>query len=111
MKKLMIGITMLLLTGLTNCSINVSHNEVDTWINESENILVAVEKHIIKDGTKNGMDIVQFVDLDTGVIYVYIEKFSSGYGLDIEPMLNADGTPKIYENLEDLRKEYNYEEN
>ena len=62
----------------------------------------------IEDGSYNGLDIMTYVDLNTGVMYVCTEKYAYGYGTTWEVLVNADGSPVIYEDLEALREKCNW---
>lgn len=56
--------------------------------------VVAVER--IKDGTSSGITISTLVDRNTKVMYMLTEKFQAGYGISFDVILNAEGTPLIY---------------
>jgi hypothetical protein len=59
---------------------------------EQENTMVLVE---------SGQEYLIYADNDTGVMYLYIT-ISTGGGLTV--MLNADGTPKIWQGEEQEKK-------
>lgn len=63
-------------------------------------------QNITDGGTK--IAVAEFVDLDTGVIYVKVSQFKQGYDISWSPKYNAEGLPVIYEDLEILRKAYDY---
>lgn len=69
---------------------------------------VAVSHQNIKDGTRFGLHIVEYVNLDNGLMYVYTEKYSNGYGTTWCEIKNPDGSLVVYEHLEELRKAYNW---
>lgn len=72
---------------------------------------VPVEKESINTGTCSYM--YTLVDLETGCSYLYIETGSNYryiYSNLLTPLTNADGTPCIYEDLDELREFYGYNE-
>lgn len=48
---------------------------------------------IVEISSSNNSEAI-FVDQDTGVMYLLVKR---GYGVGLTPLLNADGTPKLYE--------------
>ena len=131
MKKTLLITLLLLITGLTGCiqvvdgsagngTTSVSTSVEDALMPTQKNInsyeldgnisFVPVSYQYVKDGTTNGLDIVQYVDLSTGVTYVYLEKYKSGYGITMEMLVDEDGNPLIYKDLDQLRSKYNWVE-
>lgn len=129
MKKTLLIILLLSLIGLTGCASEKSFEKMQEDIKNIENSIGTttksdIESYVctgnvtfvpisymhIKDSTINGLDILQYVDLDTGVMYVYTEKYGSGYGTTLEVLVDADGNPRVYEDLDTLRTKYNWTE-
>lgn len=115
MKKLLI-ICIGILLCTTGCSL--SEEQLDGVVRTQDNItsyeyvgtttFVPVSYQCIKDGTFNGLTIIQYVNLDNGVMYVYTEKYNEGYATTWCELKNADGTLMVYEKLDELRETYNW---
>lgn len=109
-KKVLLTIASIVTVLLSGCSnsytateiFNIDSEDVTTWNTKSIRF-VPIDKYTLKDGSINGMDFVTFVDLENGVMYLYTEKYRSGYGTTWEPIYNKDGTLSVYENLDTLR--------
>lgn len=82
MKKKIIAVIVTATLLLTGCSdmANVSEEQDNTMV-----LVGSGRNHFI------------YADKDTGVMYLYME---SGYGSGLTVMLNADGTPKIWQEEE-----------
>lgn len=91
-------------------SIGTSHRNVDTWNIPDSSRFVPVDKYSIYDGTTNGMDFVTFVDLENGTMWLYTEKFQSGYGTTFTKLTDEYNNACVYEQLNELRDKYNYRE-
>ena len=88
---------------------SVKSTDTSTWIYEGDGNFVAVGHTFLKDGDIDGMDIVEFVDLDNGNMYIYTSKNSSGFGCTMIPKYaDSEGTIQVYEDLEALRELHNY---
>lgn len=87
---------------------DISHNNIESYTYEGDVIYVPVSYQHIKDGTMYGLDIIHYVNLNTGVMYVYTEKFKSGYGTTWCELRNPDGTLVIYEKLDELREKHSW---
>lgn len=117
MKKILVLITMItILSILTGCGkilenvVSPIHDDINTYEYSEDVRYVPITRQHIKDGSINGFDIARYVDLDTGVIYIYTEKYLNGYGTTWEISVNPDGTPVTYAGLEEIRKQYNWEQ-
>lgn len=97
----------------TGCSVrfdNSSLKDVDNFELTGDVTFVPVSSQHIDDKSVNGIYFYEYVDLSTGVMYVYTSKFRDGYATTWSPLYNSNGTLKVCENLEFLRKVYNWEE-
>lgn len=56
--------------------------------------IVSTEK--VDDGKTKDMTILILVDKETNVMYIQSEKYSCGWGLSLEVMVDKDGKPLIY---------------
>lgn len=83
------------------------HSQLDKWQIPEEARIVPISQNNVYD-KESTLDFVEYVDLDTGVMYLYIEKFRTSYAIEFQVLLNADGTPCVYENLEELKQKYNW---
>lgn len=83
---------------------------VSTYKYSGDITFVPISYQHIDDGT-TGLDILQYVNLDTGVMYVYTEKYKRGYATTLCELRHPDGTLMVYEDLETLREKYNWNEN
>lgn len=83
-----------------------SQSNLDTYVYEGEIIFVPVTYQHIDDGTMNGLDLIRYVDLNTGVLYLYTEKYYSGYGITWEMLVDEFGNPLKYDNIDALREKY-----
>ena len=117
MKKvsiLMVIIAMFLLVGCSTAEINENEDthpiteDVTTYIYSGNVWFAPINTQNVYDGTFNGVDITTYVDLNTGVMYVFTSRFHSGYDTTWEMLVNADGTPAVYENLDELRDQYDW---
>lgn len=91
---------------------NIVHQEnVLEYGYSSDITFVPISYQHINDGTRSGLDILQYVNLDTGVMYVYTEKYQRGYATTWCELRNPDGTLMIYEDLKALREQYDWREN
>lgn len=86
----------------------ISHNNIESYKYEGDVIYVPVSYQHIKDGSINGFDIIQYVNLNTGVMYVYTVKHNSGYGTTWCELRNPDGTLVVYEKLDELREKHSW---
>ena len=117
--KLGFGVALVIVLSLAFCLAGCAYNseemtsirstDTSTWVYEGDNSLVAVSHTFIKDGDVNGMDIVEFVDLDNGNMYLYTSKYLGGFGCTMIPKYaDSEGNIQVYEDLEVLRKLHNY---
>lgn len=116
MKKILVLITMVaMMSVLTGCgeivnevkdSFDFTQSDINTYTYSGDVQFIPISWQNIDDDTRNGLDITRYVDLETGVIYIYAEK--NGYGSTWEVSVNPDGTPIIYADLEQLREINNY---
>lgn len=84
-----------------------SQNNIESYIYEGDVIYVPISYQRINDGT-NGLEILQYVNLNTGVMYIYTEKMHAGYGITWCELRNSDGNVVVYKKLDELRAKYNY---
>lgn len=115
MEKKFLVITLMLVFCLTGCAYtqeemtSIKPTDTSTWVYEGDTSLVAVSYTFIKDGDINGMDVIEFVDLDNGNMYFYTSKYTSGFGCTMIPKYtDSEGTIQVYEDLEALRELHNY---
>lgn len=120
MKKIgiILILSLLFLTGCSvdnlkkdiNAKITTVQEDINSYVFYGDTQFVPVSYQRIEDGTRNGLDLIQYVDLKEGTIYLYTEKFCSGYGISLTMLLDSEGKPVLYDDLESLRKEYNWTE-
>lgn len=89
-------------------SSSVHNKDITTWGIPDGSRFVPVDKYTIEDGTTNSMDFVTFVDLENGTMWLYTEKFQSGYGTTFTKLTDENNNACIYEQLDELRSEHNY---
>lgn len=87
---------------------SIDQTKPDTYRYTDNPQFVAVTYQHIKDGTTNGLKMIQYVDLNTGTMYLYTEKYLGSYANTFVPLLNPDGTPVVYDDLETLRNKYHW---
>lgn len=92
---LIVIMTSLLCVGCSKLS--VKYNDINTYEYTKDNRFEISSQEEIDDGTTNGLTIRVLVDKETGVMYLYTEKFKSGYGTSLTVLVDKDGKPLIYE--------------
>jgi hypothetical protein len=89
---------------------DVDQSDISSYNLEGDIQFVPVSYEKIHDGTINGLEMIKYVDLSEGTVYLYTEKYSSGFGTTWTLLEDKDGNPVLYEDLENLRDKYNWKE-
>lgn len=71
--------------------------DVSSYNYQDNSEFKVVHYEVIDDGTFNGLQISIVVHKETKVMYKQTTKFNSGYGLSSELMVDADGSPLLYD--------------
>ena len=86
-KKLILVVILVVILAVVLCSCGFDHSP-------REGIEYSGNFKIISERTSSNCVTIEFYDVDTKVMYLFI-KMTSGAGLTM--LVNADGTPKLYE--------------
>lgn len=89
----------------------ISAYDVSDWEVPDGARVVPVDEYSIGNGRINGAFFVEYVDLETGCMYLYTEHYQCGYGTTFTPLMNPDGSICVYDedDLDDLRDKFDYE--
>lgn len=122
MKIKLIILCTVLMVGLTGCgelasllketveeNESVQLSDVSTYIYKTGLKFVCVDIQSIKISSAEYLLFLTFVDLETGVMYFSTLDQDEHECKTFETLLNADGTPCVYEELEELRKLHGWE--
>lgn len=90
MKKRFVIFALLMCLCLSGCSVEVPEPEVEAEVEVEEKPTVKCVEKIYTDRE----DYSIFVDTETKVMYVFIQR---GYRGGAVMLVNADGTPRLYE--------------
>ena len=96
MKKKIIAAIVTATLLLTGCS-DMANVSVSEEQDNTEDTIVQVEDTMMQ--LENGWEYRIYADKDTGVMYLYTY-MGRNYGGGLTVMLNADGTPKIWQGEE-----------
>ena len=82
---------------------------VDLYKYKGDTQFVPISQQFIKNSSSDVMEMTQFVHLKTGVIYLYTERhetgvYAEGIGTTWTMLVDVEGNPLVYENIEELRK-------
>lgn len=123
MTIIIIGFIILTLAGilsagiLSGCEEGISsgyeenQSDIDTYSVAGDVIFLPIAYEHIKDGTANGVDIIQYVNIKDNTIWVLYEKYKAGYGISFVQQYDKNNNPALYGgDIELLKQKYNVNE-
>lgn len=115
-KKIILGITTIALVGILNgcnfaeATVESRQNDINTYSISGDVIFLPLSYENIDDGTINGIDIVQYVNIENKTVWVSYEKFKDGYGVSFVQQFDENNEPVLYDgDIEALKQKYNNE--
>lgn len=93
----------------TACGVDIKdYKNIKEWGIPAGARFVPVDRYVIDDGSIGGTKFITYVDLDNGTMWFYTEKYTAGYGTTFTKLTDENNNACIYEQLDELRSEYNY---
>ncbi|CAB1249652.1 DUF6440 family protein [Clostridium sp. MT-14] len=87
----------LVIVMLAGCDSSTNQYKPSTYKYDSNSKFKIVSVEEINDGSINGMTISTLVDKSTRVMYLQTEKYSDGYAIGLQVLVDKDGKPLIYD--------------